>query len=270
MTMRLSVGAMCIGVAVCLIVPGPLAWNNGPAGNTTTNLPSECASPRYATHDWIADHAFDILPAAEKAWLLPHRNLYLLGTEAPDSNDIPLACGGPNAGYDDRSRGHSIEWDADAKVMLNDRAAVRAQEEYGKAVIAFQQGEPGHAAFYLGAMAHYIGDVSQYGHSWRDEVHHGDYESWAATRTDSFAEGFFESYIQLDSLVRRTPYTATKRISVSTFAGNDRILTAQEMDLLFSTKPQEYIDSVGDSLNLAVNELADVLHTFYLNVVQEE
>lgn len=62
----------------------------------------------------------------------------------------------------------------------------------------------------------------------------------------------------------------TRRISVSTFRGNDRILSAREMDSLYSRKPQRYIDSIGDALDLAVNELADVLHTFYLNVVEEE
>ena len=41
------------------------------------------------------------------------------------------------------------------------------------------------------------------------------------------------------------------------------------MDTLFSSKPQEFIDSVGASLNVGVNELADVLHTFFLNVVEE-
>lgn len=41
------IGASRVGVLVSLVVAGPLAWNNGPAGNTTTNLPSECASPRY-------------------------------------------------------------------------------------------------------------------------------------------------------------------------------------------------------------------------------
>jgi len=142
------------------------------------------------------------------------------------------------------------------------RAAVRAQEEYGKAVIAFQQGEAGHAAFYLGAMAHYIGDVSQYGHSWRDEVHHGDDESWVASRTAAFSGGMFDDYIDGDSLVRRTAFTAARRISVATFRGDDDILSAKEMDGLYSTKPQEYLDSFGESLNLAVNELADVLHTF--------
>ena len=63
-------------------------------------------------------------------------------------------------------------------------------------------------------MAHYIGDVSQYGHAWRDEVHHGNYERWVASRTAAFSGGMFDTYIQLDSLVRRTPYTAVRRISV--------------------------------------------------------
>jgi hypothetical protein len=102
-----------------------------------------------------------------------------IGTEAPDHKGIPAACGAPNGGYADRSAGHSIEWNDDATHMLNDRPAVRAQEEYNKAIIAFGKGKPAHAAYFLGAMAHYIGDVSQYGHSFRDEVHHGDYETWA-------------------------------------------------------------------------------------------
>ena len=96
--------------------------------------------------------------------------------------------------------------------MLNDRPAARAQEAYDKAVIAFGRDEPGHAAFRFGAMAHYIGDVAQYGHSWPAEKNHGNYESWAAKLTASFDGGTFEEAIDLDSLVRRTPYTATRRV----------------------------------------------------------
>jgi hypothetical protein len=36
------------------------------------------------------------------------------------------------------------------------------------------------------------------------------------------------------------------------------------------TTPPEFIASVEASLNLAVNELADVLHTFFLNVVSDD
>jgi hypothetical protein len=122
----------------------------------------------------------------------------------------------------------------------------------------------------MGAMAHYIGDVSQYGHAWPDEVNHSNYEGWAATRTDSFNQGVFESYLSLDSLVRRTPYTAVRRISQATFGGRGMILPAAAVDQLYPSRPQTFIDSTGHSLNLAVNELADVLHTFFLNVVEEE
>lgn len=154
--------------------------------------------------------------------------------------------------------------------MLNDRAAVRAQEEYNKAVIAFGEGKPAHAAYFLGAMAHYIGDVSQYGHSFKTEVHHADYEVWAAQRTASFNAGNFESAIALDSLVKRTPFTAARRISRVAFVGQGPVLSAATMDSLFPTKPQLFLNSVGASLNLGVNELADVLHTFFLNVVIED
>jgi len=170
--------------AVCLFACAQAyGWNNGPSGNTKTDTAAECMNPPYSTHDWSADHAFALLPASERAWLAAHKALYLLGTEAPDNKTISNACASPHRGYDDRSKGHSIEWNVGATQMLKDRAAVRAQEEYSKAVVAFQEGKPGHAAFYLGAMAHYIVDVSQYGHSWPNEAHHADYEVWAAALT---------------------------------------------------------------------------------------
>jgi hypothetical protein len=55
---------------------------------------------------------------------------------------------------------------------------------------------------------------------------------------------------------------AVKRISHTTARGKGDILPAAQMDSLWSTKPESYIDSIGHSLNLGVYELADVLHTF--------
>jgi len=129
-----------------------LLWSNGQQGNATTNLPAECADPPYSTHDWIADHALAMLPLDH--WLHEHRTMFLLGTEAPDSNKIPDECNAPNNGYDDRLRGHSIEWDSDWTTMINDRAARRAEEEYYKAEFSVKNKEFSNAAFYLGAMAH--------------------------------------------------------------------------------------------------------------------
>jgi len=42
------------------------------------------------------------------------------------------------------------------------------------------------------------------------------------------------------------------------------------MDALYEIGGTAYFDSVGHSLNLAVNEMAEVLRTFFLNVVSEK
>ncbi len=90
-------------------------------------------------------------------------------------------------------------------------------------------------------------------------------------RTRAVGPGVFEDFVVADSLVRRRPFTAVKRISKITSGGKGKILKATEMDDLYENgRPQRFVDSVGHSLNLGVNELADVLHTFFLNVVNEE
>ena len=248
------------------------SWSNGQPGNATTNKASECDSPPYATHDGIADHALALLPTQEKAWILPHKTLYLMGTEAPDNSKIPAACGAPNTGYDDRSKGHSVEWKSDWSDFKTKkyRAAWRANEEYFKAVHAFKDGKPSVAAFYLGAMAHYIGDVSQFGHSvpFESKKTHGNYERWMATKTPSFDGGHFESFIVNDGLVKRRAWTAVKRISKVTGKGKGPILSARVMDEKYASKDEAFMKSAGHSLNLGVNELSDVLHYFYLKVVE--
>jgi hypothetical protein len=110
-------------LAVLLAPPSSSAWNNGQSGNSNTDTAAECDHPPYATHDWIADQALALLPDAEKAWLLPLKSVYLLGTEAPDFKGIPTACQTPNHGYDDRNLGHSVEWAANWAKMTKDRGA---------------------------------------------------------------------------------------------------------------------------------------------------
>ena len=275
--------AAVLMISILCLPEVALSWKNGPSGDAATDEDHpDCDVVPFSTHDWIPDHALALLPAEESAWLRPHKKLYLLGSEAPDNNNIPDACGAPHNGYDDRRAGHSVEWKSDMSGFaahdngdLKDRCARRAQEEYSKAIIAFQEEDLGAAAFFLGAMAHYIGDASQYGHAIPDEDHHSDYEGWVGTRTDQFDDDVFEDAIVLDSLVRRTPYTAVKRITKKTVSGSGDILAAATMDSIYSKKNEDsedgeaYRTSVAASLNFGVNELADVLHTFFLNVVQE-
>ena len=177
------------------------AWKNGQSGNASTDVPSECTNPPYSTHDWIADQALALMPP--DYWLNNHKTMYLLGTEAPDNKQIPVECNGPHTGYNDKGQGHSVEWDESCNCMTNTRAAVRAKDEYIKALAAYQAGSSSHAAFYLGAMAHYIGDVIAYPHTYPDEKHHSPYESWVGRRTKAFNSKEFSTYIQGNNLIIR-------------------------------------------------------------------
>lgn len=66
---------------------------------------------------------------------------------------------------------------------------------------------------------------------------------------------------------RRKAFDAVEHISKAVAKGRGKILSAERREALFSTKGEAYMDSVGEALNLGVNDLVDVLHTFFLDVV---
>ena len=261
-------------IALCLILmaAGPAAtWKNGPPDNKVTNSPGDCTAPPYSTHDWVADQARALLPAAARAWLDPHRTLMLIGTEAPDYAEIPLACGVPNRGYNDTGKGrHDLRFSTGGNVT-RDLPARRAQEEYDQAVQAYRAGRPDHAAYFLGAAMHYIGDLAQYGHTVKGETHHADFEDWVGALTPSFAGGgVFEKFIVADGLEPRRADDAVLRTGRFTWTGAAPVLPPAEMDARFGPGAMDdtaFIASIGHCLNTAVNEAADMLFGFYETVV---
>src|SRR3972149_3739556 len=61
-------------------------WSNG-------GFSADPTHPDYGTHDWVAEHALDWLPAQEKQWLIDNKASYLYGTELPDNNQAPDGMG---------------------------------------------------------------------------------------------------------------------------------------------------------------------------------
>ncbi len=157
---------------VVLIVVSPFlslnasGWSNG-------GYNANPASPDYGTHDWIAEHALDWLPQQEKQFLLDNKAAYLYGTELPDNGQAADGIG-------DTTK-HHVYCRADGSLQ-DDAAAVRAAEEYAKAVDFYKAGNLEEAAKHLGIVAHYIADIAVFGHVmgaatiWGDEQHHSDYE----------------------------------------------------------------------------------------------
>jgi len=235
-------------------------WNNGGYSANPT-------IPDYATHDWIAEHALDWLPQQEKQWLVDNKAVYLYGTELPDNSQAADGIG-------DTTK-HHVYYHADGSVQ-DDAAAVRARDEYTKAVNAFNAGNLSGAAKELGIVAHYIADVAAFGHvmddstAWGAEQHHSDYEDRVETRTDSYTDTFNSYLAYYGALTPKTAYDAALALANDTTFDNDGDLTCVWMDTHYNWSDVEFVNRAGESVNLAVNAVADVLHSFYSGAVVPE
>jgi len=235
------------------------AWSNG-------GWSADPSNPDYGTHDWIAQHALDWLPTQEKQYILDNLVAYLYGTELPDN-------GGAPDGIRDTTK-HHIYYNS-AEVMTDDAAAVRASTEYSNTLSFLKAKDYVEAAKNAGVMSHYIVDMAVFGHvmgsgtDWGTEVHHSDYETYVNERTSSY-NSEFNSYLLFDgNLSIITAYDAAKNLAYDTTFDVDENLTCVWMDQNYDWSNATFRNRAGESLNLAVNYLADVLHTLYIQFAPE-
>ena len=235
------------------------AWSNG-------GYSSDPSNPDYGTHDWIAQHVLDWLPDAEKQYITDNLATYLYGTELPDN-------AGAEDGIGDTFNHHNYY--SSGGVMTDDAAAVRASEVYGETLTFLVAGDLANAAKHAGIMIHYIADVAVFGHvmgsgtDWGAEEHHSDYETYVNQRTSSY-DVDFNSYLSFDgSLTNISAYDAAKDLAYDTTFDVDGDLTCVWMDQNYDWSNPTFRDRCGESLNLAVNYIADVLHTLYVEATTE-
>ena len=238
------------------------AWSNGGYSDNPGDV-------QYGTHDWIAEHALDFLPPTERQHIDNNLNWYLYGTELPDNSR-------PDDGIGDTSRHHVYFYENGS--LMDDASAARAQDIYNDTIAFLKTGDHVNASKYAGIMTHYIADVAVFGHvmgkktDWDAEVHHGDYESYVQRRTGSNASEAFDPYIRFDGTLEIvTAYTAT------IYVANDTTFDAESegrgctwMDSHYNWSDPGFRDECGESLNLATNAIADVLHTLYNEACSEQ
>jgi hypothetical protein len=252
---------LLIGLFIARFGAAPVkGWSNGGFSSNPSN-------PDYGTHDWIAQHALDWLPPEEKQFLSDNLAVYLYGTELPDNAQAADGIG-------DTTK-HHVYFLANG-FLQDDAVAVRAKDEYAKAVDAYQAGNRAEAAKRLGVVAHYIGDMAVFGHvmgtytAWGAESHHSDYENYVDTRTNSYQDEF-NSFLAYDgALVTTSAYDAARMLAYDTTFDVDGDLTCTWMDTHYNWNDAAFRNRAGESLNLAVNAVADVLHNFYSEAVIPE
>jgi hypothetical protein len=236
-----------------LSVKPALCWSNGGYSDNP-------AQPDYGTHDWIAQHALDYLPTQEKQYITDNLAAYLYGTELPDNSQA-------SDGIGDTTK-HHVYFSASGAVT-DAASALRASAEYNLALNFLKTNDYADAAKTAGIMAHYIADVAVFGHvmgsstPWGTETHHSDYEDYVNTRTSTYS-GSFNTYLSYDgSLTSLTAYNATLNIAYDTTFGGSNHLTCVWMDGNYDWNNSTFSGRCGQSLNLAINAIADVLHTLY-------
>lgn len=235
---------------------GVLCWSNG--GYSTNPV-----TPIYGTHDWIAEHALDFLPAHEKQYIVDNLAYYLYGTELPDNNQAADGIG-------DTTK-HHIYYAASGDLVDN-ASAERASILYASALSFLQAHDYPNAAKTAGIMTHYIDDVAVFGHvmgvstDWGAENSntHSNYESYVDRRTESYNDVGFGTYLHFDgSLATVNACDAALAVAYDTTFGGNSGLNCTWMNLNYDWNNPDYCDRCGESLNVAVNAVADVLHTLY-------
>lgn len=152
-----------ISMLLALLPVGAGAWSNG-------GYSSDISHPDYGTHDWIADAALGLQTRNVTFMSSTFHSDFLLGTEAPD-----------NPSYIGDTTKHHVYYRSSG-AMQDDSSALRAREMYRTALEKMRAGNEKEAAFYAGAMTHYIADMGVFGHTmgsgtdWGSEAVHQDYE----------------------------------------------------------------------------------------------
>jgi len=223
------------------------AWSNG-------GYSWDPSDPDYGTHDWIAESALAL--QTRDASFLTGDNLvrFLLGTEAPDNDE-----------YIGDHEEHHVYYYATG-VVQDDVGATRAQDMYDLALTAAADDKPSDAAYYLGAMAHYISDVGVFGHTmgadtnWGYEEHHTDYEEEFESILDTL-----DGPPEMTS-TNLTAYDATLDLAKDITFGYGVIEANTWMDDNYDWSDSTFVTSAMASLHAAVQSVAAAIDHFLWEV----
>lgn len=232
--------AMVLSVALALTFPGCGAWGNG-------GYSADPSNPDYGTHDWISERAIELV-AGEKTFLsTTFRSSYLLGTESPDNPDMT-----------GDTWNHHVYYDPSG-LVTEDNAARRARETASAARNLMAAGDFELAAYYIGAMSHYIADVGVFGHTmgsgtaWGEEEHHSDYEAEIGSRILSLAP---PSQI---SITANDPYDVTLDLAAQITFGRGDIKPNEWMDNNYNWSDAVFVASAYASVYAAVYAVASAV-----------
>jgi hypothetical protein len=230
------------------------AWSNG-------GFSSNPNSPDYGTHDWLAHHALNWVPDEMDFWIRNNLDIYLYGTELPDNSKAVLG-----DGIGDTTL-HHIYYRRNGQLQ-DDASSRRAREACNQVLSCLTIKDYRNASKWMGVASHYISDLAVFGHvmgkttDWGEEKHHSDYEDWVNSKTNRY-DAQFNIFLKFDGkLEQLSAYDAALKLAFdTTFDTSGKGRTAKWMDDNYNPGISSYQERIGESLNLAVNLVADIIYS---------
>ena len=241
----LSLGIMLSVALILGVSPGVQAWGNG-------GYSSDPSNPDYGIHDWIAEEALGLQTLDVGFLTTTYHTEYLYGTEWPDNTS--------NIGD---SFNHIFYYYSTGLVQ-NDVCADRAQAMYDQALGYLISLDFRNAAYYIGAMTHYVADVGVFGHTmgaptdWGTEVHHTDYETWFNDNIGSLSSP--TGILLLDV----SAYEVTSSLAFDITFGDGPIRSNVWMDANYNELDPEFVTSALASLNASVEAVGAAINHLIL------
>jgi hypothetical protein len=235
-TMVLLVLLLAIGIQ-----QDAIAWSNG-------GYSSDPDNPDYGTHDWIADEALAIQTRDAGFLKTTYHARFLFGTEAPDNT----------ANIGDSTNHHVYFYSSGD--LQDGKSAIRASQMYQVALGYMASQDLGNAAYYIGAMTHYVADVGVFGHTmgsgtdWGAEDHHSDYENAIQSMTGSLNSPAGMSLGDSDA------YAATLDLANEITFGDGAVMPNIWMDTNYDWANSMFVTSAMASLNSSVSAVAAVVN----------
>lgn len=176
----------------CFVFSTFAAWKNNPPRQ---NSPDK-DHPIFGTHDWIAWEGYKLAKDdVDLTWIQNNPNMFFIGTEAPDNPLFPGVLVENSGDYNDQSGCHCVGFNRNGTIK-HSKAERRVKEEFEKIKRALAADRKDLAAFYAGAMAHYLGDLSQFMHMMNSFSYHTDNPDTLGGNLHGSYEQAVESTIQ--------------------------------------------------------------------------
>ncbi|MBD3213546.1 MAG: hypothetical protein GF311_13140 [Candidatus Lokiarchaeota archaeon] len=223
---------LTISTGLFLLLPSVEGWKNG--GTPTGGWATYFENLHFGTHDWIADFALkeieknDILfqrwdynDGHDNFWSEARKKIYLYATQGPDSKAIYYRSGLKIFRGECDTGLHHVYFDSLRRRVSKRDASTRADDMAKKAVEFLNKGEYEIAAFFLGQMVHYIGDLSNFMHLLKSCEHkHNTYEERVNKFTnEENRQDFFKVESGIDELLLLS-YCTTQYLAEETARQN--------------------------------------------------